>query len=202
MVITLLPVLIIKFLHLLIAVISCVNNFLIKSVLPETGCLHYLLPPPRNESAVEKLRHYTQFIPAEKARTSRFHSSFIMYALRNFQQITFFGSPRLYMLYTIPPLLGLLQYSSLSLFLFIYVYNFVLFILYFIYLFAKPCYPVQIKLGRNVNFHGLPETAEYIKINTSYADPYIGLNDEHKVCLLYTSPSPRDRTRSRMPSSA
>ena len=25
---------------------------------------------------------------------------------------------------------------------------------------------------------------------------------EYKVCLLYTSPSPRDRTRSRMPSSA
>ena len=25
---------------------------------------------------------------------------------------------------------------------------------------------------------------------------------EHKTCLLYTSPSPRDRTRSRMPSSA
>ena len=25
---------------------------------------------------------------------------------------------------------------------------------------------------------------------------------EDKVCLLYTSPSPRDRTRSRMPSSA
>ena len=24
----------------------------------------------------------------------------------------------------------------------------------------------------------------------------------HKACLLYTSPSPRDRTRSRMPSSA
>ena len=27
-------------------------------------------------------------------------------------------------------------------------------------------------------------------------------DDEAKVCLLYTSPSPRDRTRSRMPSSA
>jgi len=27
-------------------------------------------------------------------------------------------------------------------------------------------------------------------------------DDEHYVCLLYTSPSPRDRTRSRMPSSA
>ena len=25
---------------------------------------------------------------------------------------------------------------------------------------------------------------------------------QHKACLLYTSPSPRDRTRSRMPSSA
>jgi len=28
------------------------------------------------------------------------------------------------------------------------------------------------------------------------------LYDEHYCCLLYTSPSPRDRTRSRMPSSA
>ena len=27
-------------------------------------------------------------------------------------------------------------------------------------------------------------------------------NDQPKTCLLYTSPSPRDRTRSRMPSSA
>ena len=27
-------------------------------------------------------------------------------------------------------------------------------------------------------------------------------NEMHKDCLLYTSPSPRDRTRSRMPSSA
>ena len=26
--------------------------------------------------------------------------------------------------------------------------------------------------------------------------------DDHMACLLYTSPSPRDRTRSRMPSSA
>ena len=29
-----------------------------------------------------------------------------------------------------------------------------------------------------------------------------GLKPHHKTCLLYTSPSPRDRTRSRMPSSA
>ena len=26
--------------------------------------------------------------------------------------------------------------------------------------------------------------------------------DQYRICLLYTSPSPRDRTRSRMPSSA
>ena len=30
----------------------------------------------------------------------------------------------------------------------------------------------------------------------------LGFSDPHTACLLYTSPSPRDRTRSRMPSSA
>ena len=37
------------------------------------------------------------------------------------------------------------------------------------------------------------------------ADLLVELSAEHprvKTCLLYTSPSPRDRTRSRMPSSA
>ena len=29
-----------------------------------------------------------------------------------------------------------------------------------------------------------------------------GMSDEEKNCLLYTSPSPRDRQKSRMPSSA
>ena len=38
-------------------------------------------------------------------------------------------------------------------------------------------------------------------------DPLAGgswfvIDDDSNVCLLYTSPSPRDRTRSRMPSSA
>ena len=37
----------------------------------------------------------------------------------------------------------------------------------------------------------------------SYGDTcYIQAGTYHEVCLLYTSPSPRDRTRSRMPSSA
>ena len=30
----------------------------------------------------------------------------------------------------------------------------------------------------------------------------VAAGDDVEVCLLYTSPSPRDRTRSRMPSSA
>ena len=32
--------------------------------------------------------------------------------------------------------------------------------------------------------------------------PYTGKNVHKQVCLLYTSPSPRDRSLSRMPSSA
>ena len=33
-------------------------------------------------------------------------------------------------------------------------------------------------------------------------EPFILIQTEDPYCLLYTSPSPRDRTRSRMPSSA
>ena len=35
-----------------------------------------------------------------------------------------------------------------------------------------------------------------------YYDKHAGHGVQYKDCLLYTSPSPRDRTRSRMPSSA
>ena len=31
---------------------------------------------------------------------------------------------------------------------------------------------------------------------------FAGASEKYRDCLLYTSPSPRDRTRSRMPSSA
>ena len=37
---------------------------------------------------------------------------------------------------------------------------------------------------------------------TVVAIDYLQLLDQDRSCLLYTSPSPRDRTRSRMPSSA
>ena len=47
-----------------------------------------------------------------------------------------------------------------------------------------------------------------IGVEPNYFDPFLMLdefgseNSEDYICLLYTSPSPRDRTRSRMPSSA
>ena len=46
-----------------------------------------------------------------------------------------------------------------------------------------------------------------IQTNTGYeikvdVDAVTGKIEEANFCLLYTSPSPRDRTRSRMPSSA
>ena len=55
-----------------------------------------------------------------------------------------------------------------------------------------------------------PETAKTNRFKLKYA-PHFNmfkhsagddLTDQLKFCLLYTSPSPRDRTRSRMPSSA
>ena len=51
------------------------------------------------------------------------------------------------------------------------------------------------------------EVANKLKdIGRKYGDNAIGVYQGnpsvHNVCLLYTSPSPRDRTRSRMPSSA
>ena len=48
------------------------------------------------------------------------------------------------------------------------------------------------------------ETAKYISEEDAlnYVAGYCVCNDVSESCLLYTSPSPRDRTRSRMPSSA
>ena len=49
----------------------------------------------------------------------------------------------------------------------------------------------------------------FLSISSSYYSPDIGneydftlLSDGMKICLLYTSPSPRDLSTSRMPSSA
>ena len=55
-----------------------------------------------------------------------------------------------------------------------------------------PLHKAHIQLGaKMVNFS-----------NWEMPISYSSLIEEHNACLLYTSPSPRDRTRSRMPSSA
>ena len=41
-----------------------------------------------------------------------------------------------------------------------------------------------------------------LRLENAVCTPHIGYVEQDSYCLLYTSPSPRDRTRSRMPSSA
>ena len=52
----------------------------------------------------------------------------------------------------------------------------------------------------NVNFSFCVESADGKKVFIKQAQGF--LKWQPQICLLYTSPSPRDRTRSRMPSSA
>ena len=63
------------------------------------------------------------------------------------------------------------------------------------------------KIIYNMNLSEYCETKEYIEYFTALHEIFSKiLNEYHNmkivICLLYTSPSPRDRTRSRMPSSA
>ena len=55
-----------------------------------------------------------------------------------------------------------------------------------------------IKLHRIIISTNEPEVAKLLTTSPRLA----ATTNNLKVCLLYTSPSPRDRTRSRMPSSA
>ena len=43
---------------------------------------------------------------------------------------------------------------------------------------------------------------EWLPVSQFLQNPHKAAASMHSICLLYTSPSPRDRTRSRMPSSA
>ena len=43
---------------------------------------------------------------------------------------------------------------------------------------------------------------DYKKLKPKFHINVVNYESLHKVCLLYTSPSPRDRQKSRMPSSA
>ena len=51
-------------------------------------------------------------------------------------------------------------------------------------------------LSKSFSDTGLPENIKYL------AESMRKIDQKYNNCLLYTSPSPRDRTRSRMPSSA
>ena len=65
-------------------------------------------------------------------------------------------------------------------------------------------YNRKMRTGNWLSYEDANTIDEFIddEYNPSYV-PQIGiLNHQTHPCLLYTSPSPRDRTRSRMPSSA
>ena len=54
-----------------------------RSVLPESSCLHYLLPDKRDTSVTGRLRHAGTF-EALTTRTVKFRNSFIPYSLSHF----------------------------------------------------------------------------------------------------------------------
>ena len=55
----------------------------------------------------------------------------------------------------------------------------------------------------DMSAHGMGDTAHVIIFNREYSDVVTNfLIAQVKSCLLYTSPSPRDLSTSRMPSSA
>ena len=60
----------------------------------------------------------------------------------------------------------------------------------------------EMKVKEEQFLHGIGVSSE-ITIGTAHViQSGLGQLPEYNICLLYTSPSPRDRTRSRMPSSA
>ena len=62
----------------------------------------------------------------------------------------------------------------------------------------------DLRLDDNPAFQACCETSDEVQAVFIYSEKQLNSHNEAniKVCLLYTSPSPRDRTRSRMPSSA
>ena len=59
---------------------------------------------------------------------------------------------------------------------------------------------IAIRVMKAVKEMGMKAVAVYS--DADKYSPHVKYADEAYCCLLYTSPSPRDRTRSRMPSSA
>ena len=64
---------------------------------------------------------------------------------------------------------------------------------------------VEPMMSLRVSYDGPPRVDAKVfeeEVEKSYQKGYDEANQQYSHCLLYTSPSPRDRTRSRMPSSA
>jgi len=59
------------------------ERFFERSVLPETSCLHYLIPDKRNVSITGRLRHARTLKPL-KSRTVKFCHSFLPYSLDHY----------------------------------------------------------------------------------------------------------------------
>ena len=68
---------------------------------------------------------------------------------------------------------------------------------------SSPIVPVRIRQALNVE-SGLNDgiVLPLVMLFAALATVGDGVEQSNWICLLYTSPSPRDRTRSRMPSSA
>ena len=72
--------------------------------------------------------------------------------------------------------------------------------------FAGPS-ATQSSASAGLPFAGVPSemqegASEILKKEPIHPEPVVSFHRLAHSCLLYTSPSPRDRTRSRMPSSA
>ena len=62
------------------------ERFFKRSVLPESSCLHYLLPDKHDTSVTGRLRHARTFEPLT-TRTVKFRNSFIPYSLSHFDYV-------------------------------------------------------------------------------------------------------------------
>ena len=75
---------------------------------------------------------------------------------------------------------------------------------YMIYLYPTLLFidPNGKEVHRTAGFRTVPQFMELGKAALDPSRQSASMADQYAACLLYTSPSPRDRTRSRMPSSA
>ena len=68
---------------------------------------------------------------------------------------------------------------------------------------ATPTYELELpSTGKSIKYRPFLVKEEKVLVIALESEDTKQITNAIKACLLYTSPSPRDRTRSRMPSSA